>query len=171
MRRALLAAALGGLLLSGAGCSGDDAETASEAPQLVVPSTAAAATSPAPDYSANTRTVCAKLDKIFDTELQAFGTELGKMIAYKEAKQATEATEAEKDAAAQLKDVSAQVRKETGAAQDPEIKDAGAQSAAKLSKSAADGAFFDQIKTTKDLDKILETRMTDWLSPIAGRCA
>jgi hypothetical protein len=170
MRRALLAAALGGLLLSGAACSsGGDADKAADSPQLVTPTTTAAA--PAPDYSADTKKVCGKLDKIFDAELEDFGTELGKMIAYKEAKQSDNAEKAEKAAGKQLKDIGGQVKKATAAAKDPKLKEAGTTSAAKFTKSASDGKFFDKIKTTKDLDKILETEMTNWLTPVAGYCA
>ncbi|MEV8509592.1 hypothetical protein AB0368_32845 [Actinoplanes sp. NPDC051475] len=170
MRRALLTAALGGILLTGAGCSdGGDTEDGA-APAQVVASSAPAA-SPAPDYSANTKKICDSLDKIFDTELEDFGTEIGKMIAYKEAKQADNAEKAEKAAAKQLRDVGARVRKETTVAQDPELKAAGAASATKFTKSAADAKFFDRIKSTKDLDRILETEMTNWLTPVAGYCA
>ena len=100
-----------------------------------------------------------------------FGTQLGKMIAYKEAKETAEADKAETAAKKQLKDVGVKVRKETAAAQDPELKTAGATSASKFEKSAADTKFFDGIKTTKDLDKTIEAKMTDWLSPVAGYCA
>jgi Skp family chaperone for outer membrane proteins len=171
MRRALVAATLGGLLLLGAGCSGgDEADTASEAP-LDTPTAAATTTSPPPDYSANTKAVCTKLDKIFDTEIKSLGSELGKMIAYKEAKQDDEVETAQKAAAKQLKDIGAQVRKESAAAQDPDIKQAAEQSATKFSKTAADDAFFDKIKTMKDLEKVLNTQMTNWLNPVVGLCA
>ncbi|MFI7596834.1 hypothetical protein [Actinoplanes sp. NPDC049681] len=169
MRRALLTAALGGLLLTGAGCSGSDAEDG-KAPTLAAPSSTPAA-SPEPDYSANTKKICDDLDKLFDTELENFGTEIGKMIAYKEAKQADNAAKAQKAAAKQLRDVGARVRKETAVAQDPELRTVGAASATKFTKSAADRKFFDQIKSTKDLDRILETQMTNWLNPVAGYCA
>jgi len=171
MRRALLAVSLSGLLLSGAACSsGGDSDPAAEAP-ATVPSTAETTTSPPPNYTANTKKVCDKLEKIFDAELEDFGTEIGKMIAYKEAKQADNAEKAEKAAGKQLKEVGAQVRKETAAAQDPELKTAGAASATKFSKSATDGKLFDKIKSTKDLDKVLEGEMTNWLTPVAGYCA
>jgi len=93
------------------------------------------------------------------------------MIAYKEAKQADEATQAQQSASKELKDVGAKVRKETAAAQDPDLKEAGAASATKFSKSAADKTLFDKIKTTKDLDRILTAKMPDWLDPVAGLCA
>ncbi|MEV4704784.1 hypothetical protein [Actinoplanes sp. NPDC049316] len=169
MRRALLAATLGGLLLSGAACSSDGDAKPEAGATAAAPTTAP--TSPPPDYTANTKKVCAKLDKIFDAELEDFGTEIGKMIAYKEAKQADNAEAAEKAAGKQLKDVGAKIKKETAAAQDPELQQAGATSAAKFTKSATDSKLFDKIKTTKDLDKVLETQMTNWLTPVAGYCA
>ena len=33
------------------------------------------------------------------------------------------------------------------------------------------GKLFDKIKSTKDLDKVLEGEMTNWLTPVAGYCA
>jgi hypothetical protein len=168
MRRAFLALALGGALLTASACS-DDPETPDAAPAWTAPS--AEATTPAPDYSANTNVVCGKIDKIFDQDLERFGTQLGKMIAYKEAKEATEAEKAEKAAGQQLRNIGSKVRKETAAAQDPDLKTAGATSAAKFAKSAADAKFFDGIKTTKDLDRTIQTKMSEWLTPVAGYCA
>ncbi|WP_305787530.1 hypothetical protein [Symbioplanes lichenis] len=171
MRRALVAATLGGLLLLGAGCSGgDESDTASETP-VDTPATAATTTSPPPDYSANTKTVCTKLDKIFDTEIKSLGSELGKMIAYKEADQDDNVETARKAAAKQLKDIGAQVRKEAAAAQDPDIKQAATQSASKFTQSAGDEKFFAKIETMKDLEKVLNTQMTNWLNPVVGLCA
>jgi hypothetical protein len=96
---------------------------------------------------------------------------MGKMIAYKGAKQTAEAEKAEKAAAAHLKDIGSKIGKETSVAEDPELKTAGAASAAKLTKSAADTKFFDSIKTTEDLDKKIEDKMVDWMSPVTGYCA
>jgi hypothetical protein len=168
MRRAFLALALGGVLLSAAACD-SDAESSTAAPAATTPSAAPA--SPAPDYSANTALVCGKVQTVFTKDLQSFGTQLGKMIAYKEAKQAADADKAEAAAKKQLKDVGAKVLKETSAAEDPDLVTAGKASAAKFAKSAADTRFFDGIKTTKDLDRTIEAKMTDWLSPVAGYCA
>ena len=169
MRTALLAVTLGGLLLTGAACS-SGSEKLAEAPVAETPA-AAATTIPAPDYYANTRKVCAQLDKIFDADVAQFGTAMGKMIAYKEAKQADEAEQARKAASKELKEVGAKIRKETAAAEDPDLKQAGAVSATKFSKSAADKALFDKVKTTKDLDKTLAAKMPDWMDPVAGLCA
>ncbi len=172
MRTALTAVSLACLLLAGAGCSSDDngSETIAEAPVAETPSSAAT-TVPAPNYYANTRKVCAALDKIFDADVAQFGTAMGKMIAYKEAKQADEAEQARKAASKELKEVGAKVRKETAAAEDPDLKEAGAVSATKFSKSAADKALFDKVKTTKDLDRTLTAKMPDWMDPVAGLCA
>lgn len=168
MRRALLAVALGGVLLAATACD-SDAESPAAAP-AANPSSATA-TSAGPDYSANTKLVCGKVEKVFDADLESFGTQMGKMIAHKEAKQTAEAEKAEKAAAAGLKSIAAKVKQETAVAEDPELKAAGEASAAKFATSAADGKFFDSIKTTKDLDRSIESKMTDWLSPVAGYCA
>jgi hypothetical protein len=172
MRTALLAGSLACLLLTGTACSSDDngSETIAEAPVAETPSTATT-TVPAPDYYANTRKVCTALNKIFDADVAEFGTAVGKMIAYKEAKQTAEAEQARKAASKELKEVGAKVRKETAAAEDPDLKQAGAISATKFSKSSADKALFDKIKTTKDLDRTLATKMPDWMDPVAGLCA
>ena len=115
--------------------------------------------------------VCGKLQKIFNTDLQGFGTQVGKMIADKEAKQAPEAAKAQQAASLQLKNVGAKVQSETAAAQDPELQTAGAASAAKFVKSATDAQFFARLKTTKDLDRTIEAQMNEWLTPVAGYCA
>ena len=134
MRRALLAVALGGVLLTATACD-SDTESPAAAPAA------------------------------------GFGAQMGKMIAHKEAKQTAEAEKAEKAAAAGLKNIAVKVKKEIAAAEDPELKTAGEASAAKFAQSAADDKFFDSIKTTKDLDRTIEGKMTDWLSPVAGYCA
>jgi hypothetical protein len=169
MRRAILAVALGGVLLSGAACSSSDAKSSDSAAATPTPSSAP--TSAAPDYSANTKLVCDKLQKIFNTDLEGFGTQVGKMIAYKEANQAPEAAKAQQAAGQQLKNVGAKVKQETAAAQDPELQTAGATSADKFTKSATDQKFFARIKTTKDLDRTIEAQMNEWLTPVAGYCA
>ena len=168
MRRALLALALGGVLLSAAACDSDAGSTTA-APAATTPP--AVPTSPAPDYSANTKLVCGKITTIYSENFTGFATAMGKMIAHKEAKQTAEAEKAEKVAAAHLKSIGASIAKETKAAEDPELKTAGAASAAKLTKSAADTKFFDGIKTTNDLNRTIEARMTDWMSAVNGYCA
>ena len=167
MRRAFLAVVLVGLLLTAGACD-SDAERTAAAPTLVVPS---APTSPAPDYSANTKLVCDKVATIFREDMNDFSTQMGKMIARKEADQTTEAEKAEKAAATQLKTVGAKIKKATAAAQDPDLQTAGAASATKLTKSSTDTKFFDSIKTTKDLENKIEGKLTDWMNPVTGFCA
>ena len=169
MRRALLAVALGGIVLTGAGCGSDAHPTVNAAPSAGA--SVAEPTSAAPDFSANTELVCGNLEKIFNDDLAGFGTQLGKMIAYREAGQTTEADKAKNAAQDELKGVADKVRKETAAAQDPELRAAGQQSADKFRKSANDATFINQIKSTKDLDRNMQGQMTEWLTPVAGFCA
>ncbi|GAB1694804.1 hypothetical protein [Krasilnikovia sp. M28-CT-15] len=169
MRRAILAVTLGGALLTAAAC--DDAETATPtAAGTPAPTTTAAPAPTGPNYAADTKKVCGQVEAIFTADLKNFGTELGKMIAYREAKQADAAEKAEKAARAELKKVGDKIRKATTAAQDPELRKAGTESAGKFSRSAQDSALLDKIKSTKDLDKSLEGLMTKWLTPVAGVC-
>jgi hypothetical protein len=171
MRRAILAVTVGSVLLTVAACDSGDPDTtttaASSAP-VVVPSIV---TSSAPDYSADTKVVCGKVQKIFTTDLKDFAIDLGKMIANKEAKQTAEADKEQKAAAGQLKKVGAKVKSTTAAAQDPELRTAGAASAAKFVKTAGDDKFFDKISSTSDLNKIIESQLNEWFTPVAGYCA
>jgi hypothetical protein len=175
MRRALLAVALGGVLATGAACDTDRSTSAATAPDAASPTAAPSPTpesaSAAPDYSANTRAICGRLETVFNDDLTAFHTQMGKMIANKEAKLAPEAAQAQKAAGAELKKVGAKIKKVTAAAQDPELRAAGATSAAKLSKSATDKAFFSKIKTQKDYDRVIEDQLQQWFTPAAGYCA
>jgi hypothetical protein len=171
MRTALTAVSLACVLLTAAACSSDDngAEPIAEAPVAEAPSSVTS-TVPEPDYEASDRKVCATLTKVFDADVAQFGTAMGKMIAYKEAKQTPEAEQARKAASKELKEVAAKVRKATADAENPELKQAGAVSATKFAKSADDKALFDKVKTTKDLDRTLATKMPDWMDPVAGLC-
>ncbi|MEV6489292.1 hypothetical protein AB0M20_11785 [Actinoplanes sp. NPDC051633] len=169
MRRALLALAVGGALLTiSTACDSDPAAPAA-APTNADPTTQA--TSTAPDFAANTELVCGKVTSIYDDGFDGFNAAMGKMIANKEAEQAPEAKKAQQAAANELKKVGAALKKEVAAAEDPALKKAGETSAAKLTKSAADKKFFDSIKTTADLNKRIEPKILDWMTPVRGFCA
>jgi hypothetical protein len=168
MRPAILAVLAGGVLLTGAACESDAQVYNAGAP---APSPSPAVSATAVDYSEDTAIVCGKLDKIFTGELDDFGAAIGKMIAYKEAKQTADATKAEKSAAAELQSAGARIRKETSVAQNPELKSAGEASAQKLETSAKDRKYIKRIATTADLDKTLKPQLAEWLSPVAGYCA
>ena len=172
MRRALLAVLAGGTLLTGAACDGGAKSTTDAGPaSSITPSRVPDQTlPPLPDYAANTKQVCTKLQTVYSGELKAFGAAMGKMVSYKEAKQATEAQTAENAAAGQLKAAGTKIRQETAAAADPDLQAAGAASATKFERSAKDRVYFDRVKTLKDLDGTLQTQMTAWLTPVAGYC-
>jgi len=119
MRRALLAVLAGGTLLTGGACDGGAKNTAdAAAASSVAPSRVPDQTlPPLPDYSADTKQVCGRLQAVYTGELRAFGTAVGKMVSYKEAKQTAEAQTAANTAAGQLKAAGAKIRQETAAAQ------------------------------------------------------
>jgi Zn-dependent oligopeptidase len=166
----MLAVTVGGVLLTGVACDSRD-QTSTSAPSAAASLPAAQPSSAAPDYSADTKLVCGTVQKIFTHDLKNFAADLGKMIANKEAKQTAGAAAARKAAGDELKRVGATVKKATAAAQDPELRAAGAVSAAKFVKTAGDDRFFDKIKSTSDLNKIIEARLTEWFTPVAGYCA
>jgi Zn-dependent oligopeptidase len=167
----MLAVTVGGVLLTGVACHSGDQATTTSAPSAVASLPAAEPSSAAPDYSADTELVCGKVQKVFTQDLKAFAVDLGKMIANKEAKQTAAAAAARKAAGDELKRVGATVKRETAAAQDPELRAAGAASAAKFVKTAGDDTFFNKIKSTSDLNKIIESQLTEWFTPVAGYCA
>ena len=170
MRRAFLAMALGGVLLTAAACDSDAEPTAAAPATEATPS--AEPTTPAPDYSADTRKVCGQVDVIFDKDIAAFSAQMGRMIARKEAKATpAEAKAAQTAASGKLKTISASLRKTTAAAQDPDLQAAGAASATKFTKAAANSAFFARIKTQKDFDKTIQSQLNNWMSPVSGFCA
>jgi hypothetical protein len=172
MRRVLLAVALGGVLVAGTACDTDRSTSASAAPPAPAPTPESAqATDAAPDYSADTRVICGRLQTIFNDDLEAFHAQMGKMIANKEAKLTSEAAKAQAAARAELKKVGAKIKKETAAAQDPQLRTAGATSAGKFAKSAADKSFFSKVKTQKDYDRLIEDQLQQWFTPAAGYCA
>lgn len=169
MRRALLAVLAGGTLLTAGACGGTHDNTdasASVAPSRVPDETLP----PLPDYSADTKAVCDRLQTVYTGELRAFGTAIGQMVSYKEAKQTADAQKAEDAAAVELKAVGAKIKQETATAQDPDLKAAGVTTAAKFDQSATNRAYFDKVKTLKDLDSTLQTQMHDWLTPVSGYC-
>ena len=170
MRRAILAVIAGGTLLAGAACDSDANAKNEAADPTRTAATAAPSSEPAPDYSVSTQLVCGKLQSLYTTELRAFGTAMGRMVTYKEAKQTADAEKAEATAAGQLKAAATKIRKETAAAEDPTFQAAGKVSASKLETSAANRRYMDKVKSLADLDKTVQSQFAEWLTPVAGYC-
>ncbi|WP_030441174.1 hypothetical protein [Actinoplanes subtropicus] len=170
MRRAILAVIAGGTLLAGAACDSDAKAKTQAADPARSAATAAPSSEPAPDYSASTKLVCGKLQSLYTNELRAFGTAMGRMVTYKEAKQTADAEKAEATAAGQLKAAATKIRTATAEAEDPQFQAAGRVSAAKLESSAADHRYMDQVKSMADLNRTVQAQFTEWLTPVAGYC-
>jgi hypothetical protein len=168
MRRALLAAIAGGALLAGmAACDGN---TNSDGSSAAAPAAPSPTTSPTPDYTEDTALVCAEFQSIYDKDVKSLGAAVGKMITYKEAKQAPDAKKAEDTAAGDLKAIATKIRTATATAENPELQAAGATSAAKLDASAQDRKYFTKIKTLKDFNSTIEGQLNTWLTPVSGFC-
>ena len=167
MRRPILAVSLGAVLLTSAACS--DSEPVASAPTTAAPSPTPTVT--AADYSADTRKVCASVQKIFDADIEPFAAALSRMVVRKEAKLTKEAAASEQLARKQLRTVASKLVKATAGAEDPEVVTAGKASAAKFTASAGDDKLYDRLKSTKDLNRFIDGKMGDWLTPISGYCA
>jgi hypothetical protein len=168
MRRPILAVSLGAVLLTGAACD-SAAEPVASAPSVAAPSPTPTVTTP--DYSADTRKVCDDVQKIFDNDIEPFAAALSRMVVRKEAKLAKEAAASEQLARKQLRTVASKLVKATAGADDPEIVTAGKASAAKFTASAGDDKLYDKLRSTKDLNRFIDGKLGDWLTPISGYCA
>ncbi|MBO3740529.1 hypothetical protein [Actinoplanes flavus] len=172
MRSAILAVLAGGMLLGSAACGSDPKPSSAPQPTTSARVEATPLASPsAPDYSADNDVVCRRLDKVFTAGFGDFGKAIGKMIAYKEAKDKAGAAAAEKTAAAELQAVATDLRKEVATAKNPDLKASAIISVGKIETSAKNRDYIEKIKTTKDLDKSLKAQIAEWLSPVAGYCA
>jgi hypothetical protein len=170
MRRAILAATAGGLMLAAAACDSDATSTATAPPSPPAVAASTVPSSAAPDYTADTRAVCGKVQQVIDRGVPAFSAEVGRMIAYRETKTPGGADQARKAAAGRLKAVAESLRTVTAKAQDPEIVAAGATSAAKLTAAAGDAAWFAKLQKETDFDRSIQGRLGQWLAPVTGYC-
>lgn len=178
MRRTFVAATAGAVLLTISACGGGSTDSPSGA--AAGATTAATATAVEPteeeaeeevDYSADTKKVCAKVDKLLEgKEMERFATELGTLILYKEAKQTAKANQTREDAKKELKTLAKAMRRDTSAAKDPEVKAAGEEAATAIEKSAGSNAFFAKVKTVKTLEKTLQAEIIPWLAPLGAHC-
>jgi hypothetical protein len=171
MRRALLAVLATGTLLTAAACdtgakNSTDAAAASATPSQVPDETLP----PLPDYSADTKQVCDRLQTVYTGELAAFGSAMGKMVSFKEAKQTADAQKAQDAAAVELKAAGSKIQQTTATAQDPDVQAAGVASAEKFNEGAQDTSYFNKVKSLKDLDNTLQSQMNEWLTPVTGVC-
>jgi hypothetical protein len=167
MRRALLAVFAGSLLLPVAACDNNAKSKAEPVSTVTVPDDSLP---PLPDYSVNTKQICGQLQTVYSGELRDFGSAMGQMVTFKEAKQAPDAAKAENQAAGKLKAAGAKIRQDTAGAEDPDFQAAGETSAAKFERSATDRKYFDRVKTMNDLNGTLEPQMAQWLTPVSAFC-
>jgi hypothetical protein len=167
MRRTILAAGVGALLVSGSVCgtAASDPTAAPGAPGVSVSASVSA------DYTADTKKVCGEVDKLLDGKpMQKFAEELGRLIVYKERGLTVNAEQARTDAGTRLDYLASRLRERTSAAKDPRLRAAGEQSANSMEITAVDDAFFAKIESLNDMDTTLESEMTGWLAPVGTFC-
>lgn len=169
MRRVILAATIAGVVLTTAGCGGDGNETsAGPSATSASPSPSASPTPTASaNYAADTKRICTEIERAIEAEMENFGEQVGKMVAYRQAGNTVRANEAKADAQAQLRAIAGRMRERTAVAQDPELKEAGQESAENMEASAADETFFTRVRTPEQLKK----EAVSWVVPLVEFCA
>ena len=175
MQRWITAATVGALLLTVPACSGgSDPRTGAESPSASAPALASASPVPSAEPSkdsASTKKFCSGVDKtLYGKEMSRFADEVGKMIAYKNAKQTAKAKQARIAAGKQLNAVAKAMRTQTSTAKEAELRAAGEEAADNIDKSAEDPAFYAKIKNDKSMDEVLQSEMTPWIVPLAKFC-
>jgi hypothetical protein len=163
MRRLLAAAALTAAALVAAGCTGGTPSTQ--------PSPAVSSSSAAPSTDPSAAVICADLkNKILDTDVRAFGAELGKMIAARAQGDKTAQAAAQQAAVDKLKEISGKLRADAAMASDPKLKDALTTSADNVDKLAADPSTFANITSIDQVGQLTQ-RFAQSLDEINKYCA
>jgi hypothetical protein len=166
MRRLIVTATVGVVVLFAAGCdNGTATSTASKPP------TPSASPSASPSRDPKAQEICDDLHRnILDVDAKAFGTELGKMIAARARGNKTEETQSQQDAVAKLNEIAGKLRTHAGEATDPRLKGALNASAGNLEKLAGDT---DNLSKLNSLDQVGQTtqKFAAALSDIADYCS
>jgi hypothetical protein len=165
MRRALLAlAAAGALVTAAAGCGGV-AGPASGGP-------AAASLDPTTQASlADTRAVCDALSQVYGKNLGPFASALTNMIAARTASGGTAAQSSTQQAQQALRGFADGVRGATQASTNPQVRADGEHAAAGLRAKSGDARFFSTIKTSDDVNTLLGPTLKQWLAPVNQHCS
>jgi hypothetical protein len=100
-----------------------------------------------------------------------FADELGRMIGYKEAKQAAAVDRSRIAAAKHLRALASELRRQTSTAKDADVRAAGKEAADSIEASAKDPAFYAKVKSVTSLEKTLQSEITPWITPVASICA
>lgn len=176
MRRAVATATLIAALTATAGCAaaptGDPSApgaAVAKAASAVAAARPSAAAQPSADHTADTAKVCGQVNQVFEKDMEKFGQELGKLIVYKEAKNSAQVKKAEASARRQLEAMATTIRTHTGAAQDPQLRRAGQESADAM-QATAKSNFFTKVDSIDGLEKVVGAEFLAWLLPLGDFC-
>src|SRR6266545_3224559 len=162
MRRLLAVAALGGLALAGAGCSGRPVPPVAAAH----PSSAPPVSRAASPYAANTHEVCAAVNAVVADGVTRFGTDVGTMAGHIAG---GNQPEADKSRTAALSRLTGKVRGAGRPAADPVLASAVGSVADRFAALAADPTLLAGVKTVADVPAVNQ-RVTAAADPLTGVC-
>jgi hypothetical protein len=141
------------------------------APLTISPApTAPAPTSPAPDpTAADTRHVCAEINKAIAQGSSTFGADLGLMTGHLAGGNQAAADEARKSAVRELTSLAGKVRTVAAPALNPAVRAAAGTTAGNLDQVAADPGLLTGVRTIIDVSPVLG-RITSTAGPLTGVC-
>jgi hypothetical protein len=178
MRRVLLALTAGILVVTtGCGTARTPAPSgttgAPPAPAAPAPggasgaAPAATATTTGETALASTRALCEGLGQVYTKNMGSFAEALSKMVADGE-----KSRDASREKAQQaLTAFATAIRDTTASSTIGDARADGKRTADLMQAKAADDKFFDQVKTSKDLDRVLGPDLKKWLAPVDSHCS
>ncbi len=164
--------------LGGCDAKGGGTPTAAGTPGAVASSDAAgpldasaSATSSdaSPDATmANTRQVCATVNKAIADGSAAFASDLGTFAGHLAGGNKTQADKAKADAIAQLNTMATKIRSAGDSALDPRVQDGARRTAAQISALASNSGLLANVKSASDLAGVIEklTRASDAMNSV-----
>ena len=163
MRRAVTALALAVVLLTAAACGTDRSPQPATSGPVAAPAPAGSAPGDAP-----VRALCETLGKAYSDHLGPFAEALSATVA---GSTASRDANAQKQARQQLTGLADAITEATRGNPDKQVQADGVQAAEQIRKASADDGFFKKITSPDDVNKVMGTTMTTWLSPVARHCS
>ena len=166
MRRAVQAFIIGSVLCSAAACG-----TATPAPGEPGAGIGSATPPPAAEQSAaaSTRSACEALGLVYSRYMAPFAQSLTELVDGRE--KAGDAEKYRKEVQEALTAFATGIRTATKESTDPELRNDGERTAARLTAEDTREDLFKEVRTRKDVDTTLGPTLKEWLSPVDAHCS
>jgi hypothetical protein len=122
-----------------------------------------------PSALAETQALCEALGQVYSTNMGPFAQALSEMVAVRQRSGNTKSLQ--RQAQQRLGAFATAIRNATRTSGDTHARAAGRQTAELLEAKSADAAFFGQVRTTEDVQKVLGPTLKGWLEPVTNHCS